>query len=374
MRKIVLFIVILLTLALLAEVKSQEERYWIALNFEVNISGDGTTIVKAKLHPFTSEGKSLYGDRRIEENLKASSRQIVEEILLMFANSPDTIKYKVLIEFSKNDNIIVLCDVGNTGKLSKMKGAYIIEVLIYLNTSEFIRKIDENLYEITIRDSYTHRDPRSWIDILSVEFSKGATLVNYTWLPVSAHGPLKETKSSLLWVNYNELQAPDYYIFYVKLPRIKFALRPELYGKIVNVSKVPAGIEVTIENNSSTSGYFYLRVFAEDLEQTVKVYIKAGEQIFVEVPLLGRKSSEVVVVELLSGNSVLDRKKVVLKELKEFRRKTSELMFLQIFRIVSIAVIIVGLIIVIYGIFYKPSKRVAYSPYYEHEAPTWTNY
>jgi len=339
----------------------------------VNIAGDGTTLIIAKLHPFSPEGVSLYGNSEIESHLKASSDRIVEEILLMFTNSPEDISYEVLTKFSKNDNQIVLCDVGNTGKLSKMKGAYIIEVLVYLNTSSFLRKISRDLYEVTIRDSYTCRDPRSWIDVLLVKFSNGATLVNYTWLPASAHGPLKKTSTSLLWVNYNELQAPDYYIFYVKLPKLKLALKPMLSGKIVNVLRTPTGIKVTVENNSSISGYFYLRVLANSMEQTVKVYTKAGGRTEIEIPLTGISEKEIT-IELLSGNTVVDKNKISIEGLKVFKKKLSKPTSLQIFKIVSIVVIIVGAIIVVYGILYKPKEKVVYTPYYEYPSSSWTEY
>ncbi|RLF00076.1 MAG: hypothetical protein DRJ63_03540 [Thermoprotei archaeon] len=361
MDKRLILLLLLLTIVVVYKVSSQEN-YWIALNFEVEIRGDGVALVRAKLHPFSPEGKSLYGNKTIEAQLKEGEEIIVEELLLMFTNDPSKLDYKVITGLSPHDEYVVYCDIENVGRMTPMQGAYIVEVMIYLNTSEFVKKIDESVYQISIRDSYTSRDPRSWIDILIVEFSKGAVLLNFSWVPASAHGPYEKKEDRLMWVNYNEIQAPDYYVFTVKIPELKMVEVPVLTGKITNVSFKAGELKVTIENNSSRSGYFYVRIFAGKVEQSVKVYVREKSTSTAAVPLKNIKAN-VVKVELWSDNVRLDSVSIKAEgatESPEVEKKAFPLF--KVLKIVALTVVVIGLAIVVYGVLLKEEKKAPYYP------------
>ena len=357
-KRSIVLILILLVLILSVRKVSSQERYWIALNFEVEIESNGLAIVKAKFHPFTSEGKSLYGDPRIGREIVAREGSTVEEILLMFTSDPTRLKYRILSHTYRADDEIILCDVGNVGKMSTMIGAYVLEVAVYLNTSEFIRVVEDNVYEVVIRDSYTHRDPRSWIDILLVKFTEDVTLMNYTWIPASAHGPLNRTPTLLLWVNYNELQAPDYYVFFVKIPHMQLFKKTEVSGRILNVTLENNVLKILVENNSTTSGYFYLRAIFGEYEQTVKVYINAGDREYISIPLPFQE--EKISIELLSDNMILDQREVMLSKLPKGTTeivRTPTSVMPEILRCLSIIICIIGIVLVLYSLTIRLRKR-----------------
>ena len=73
-----------------------------------------------------------------------------------------------------------------TGKMVRFRGAYAIEVLVYLNTSDFAEEVGDKVFRVKIRDSFTSRDPRSQIDVMEIILDPQVRLISYSWEPLVA--------------------------------------------------------------------------------------------------------------------------------------------------------------------------------------------
>lgn len=264
MKKLILLLILILLLSPV-QVRAQP-RFWTALNFELEFRGDGTVLVEVKQHPFDYAGRSLIDNTTLINMMKEDESDIIQYVLLMFSNRPDSVLYKVMMHSTLLNNETVVCDPLNTGRLSEYRGSLSMRILVYLNSTDFVRKIDDS-YEITVVDSFTERDPRSWIDYMGFNFSKGAELISYKWEPSFAKGPTNASRNYLCWYNYNERDAPDKYIFEVKMT-IKREIK-----QLLSASAVLSGdcVSVTLSNKGNSS-YFYVNI--ED--QTRKVYVKSS--------------------------------------------------------------------------------------------------
>lgn len=277
----------LLLLVLLAVVCYAQPRYWIALNFDLHFRRDGVVVVRALLHPFTLEGESLYGNLTVEKELRRGQNVTVNEIALMFTNDPSSLRYKVLELLHPEEGAVVYCDVYGYGEFEELKGAYVITVAVYLNTSEFV-SVEDGVVTVRVRDSYTSRDPRSWIDVLRASFDEGL-LLSYSWLPSGAGEP-SQKGDALIWTNLNEPEAPDFYVFKLKLPGFELAkLPPRLVARIVEAETVDSSAMVMLCAERG-GGYAFVRLVEEGGEQVRKVYLGEGESIkvsfrYVEKPL-----------------------------------------------------------------------------------------
>lgn len=369
MKKFYLIMVLILVGLLITSftiVRSQEQ-YWIALNFVIKFYDNGVVIVIAKMHPFTAEGVSLYNNPAIAQEMRSMEGQLIEEILLMFTKYPKRIKYTILSHIYKNDTMTVLCDIHNTGKMSILKGAYVFSLKIYLNTSEFVRKITDHIYEVKIRDSYTSQDPRSWIDVLEVVFEQNVKLINYTWLPSIAHGPKYKTKNSFLWINYNEIQAPDYYIFYLEIPYLEISTKPPLQGVIKAVYRTGNVVEVKVYNKSPQGGFFTLNFIQGNIQQARKIYVDSHKSSVVHFYLNNIKGH--AVVQLISGSVVLEEKRVNLETLPPPPPISNEYLSItsNYYMLASIALIIAGLFLIVVALLRRSTIRKGTSEEYSYE-------
>lgn len=293
-------------LLLLAPLAAAQEGYWIALNYRVIFYGNGTALVSAKLHPFSVEGKSLFGDVNVEREMNESIPGMLNYTLLMFTDNPRLLKLG-LLTYEKVPKETVLCDVANTGVMTEFKGAYVLSVLIYLNTSSYVRVLNGTIFEVKVRDSFTSMDVRSWIDVFEFAFH-GADLIDYRWEPPFAHGPGVKREDYLLWVNYNEQEAPDFYVFTLRAPEFTYIGEPaEVKAGISSASCGSDGLSVTISNKGLESGYAYVRVLAGGVEQARKIYLDAGSSREVLFPEVSCTSA---LVELYSGSVLLDKLEV----------------------------------------------------------------
>lgn len=306
-----LFLCLLLFLAFGEPVIAQP-RYWIALNFRLTFNADGTVRVDEKLHPFTVDGRSLLNDPEVAQDMNRSLSQMVNYALLMFSDNPRLLTYRVVKYMEKSYGETVLCDVTGTGRMERFTGAYIVSIVIWLNTSNYVRSLNDSLYEVKVRDSFTSTDPRSWIDVLEVVFN-GTRLYGYRWEPPYAHGP-ERLGGGLLWVNHNEQEAPDFYVFQLEIPGLrKVGEPPEVKAVIEDAVILADGLHVTVKNVGSTSGYVYIRVLSQP-EQARKVYLFVGEKLDVVFPSVRNAPVE---VELYSGDSMLDRARATRLEIAQ---------------------------------------------------------
>ncbi|MEM1568638.1 MAG: hypothetical protein QXI84_09170 [Thermofilaceae archaeon] len=298
-----LLLLLVLTLLPLA---AAQEGYWIALNYGVVFYGNGTALVEAKFHPFSVDGRSLFGSTDVEREMNASIPGMLNYTLLMFADNPRLLRIG-LPAYRKVLNETVLCDVANTGVMTEFKGAYVLSVLIYLNTSNYIRVLNGTLFEVKVRDSFTSMDVRSWIDVIEFSF-KGAELVDYRWEPPYARGPSVKREGYLLWINLNEREAPDFYVFTLRAPEFVYVGEPaEVRAAISSASCGLGGLSVVVSNTGVESGYAYVRVLAGGVEQARKIYISSGASREVRFPEVDCADA---VVELYSGSLLLDRREV----------------------------------------------------------------
>lgn len=265
MRKLLLFLVLILLLSSAVQVRAQP-RFWTALNFELTFRGDGTVLVEVKQHPFDYTGRSLIDNTTLIDMMKEDENDMIQYVLLMFSSRPDSVIYRVIMHSTLLRNETVVCDPLNTGKLSEYSGSLSMKILVCLNSTNFVRKVD-NAYEITVVDSFTERDPRSWIDYIGFSFSEGAELISYRWEPGSAKGPTNASKNYLSWYNYNERDAPDRYIFEVKM-----TIKKEMIQAVSASATLSGGCVTVTLNNRGNSSYFYVNVG----DQARKVYVERG--------------------------------------------------------------------------------------------------
>ncbi len=302
MKRLAVLLLVVVAAAAAAPLEAQPQ-YWIALNFDLTFYPDGTVVVEAKLHPFTVSGRSLYGDPEVEKEMRSAWKETAYEILLMFSDNPKTLKFDVLTQFAKDDEATVLCDVAGTGKVSRFQGAYVVKLRVYLNTSNYVTRFGGGVYEVKVRDSFTSLDPRSWIDVISFSIKDGVELVKYRWEPSFAKGPRVAKQGYLLWINYNEQEAPDFYVFVLKLPEFKYVGQPpEIRGSILDAKIDERGLTVTIANNSTRAGYAYVVARTPEGTQARKIWLDKGEVKIVLFPGV-RRATE---VELWSGDVKLD--------------------------------------------------------------------
>jgi hypothetical protein len=304
MRRKSAVILVFLAMCLLwqaARVHAQP-RYWIALNFRLTFNPDGTVIVDQKLHPFTIDGKSLLDDPDVARDMNQSLPRMIDYTLLMFSDNPRLLRFWVLKALEKRYGETVLCDVTGTGKMQQFPGAYIVSVRVWLNTSNYVRQINGSIFEVKVRDSFTSTDPRSWIDVLEV-FLNGTKLLNYRWEPPYSHGP-QNTLGGLTWINHNEQEAPDFYVFQLVIPGlIKVGEPPEVRAVIRTAEVLGDGLHVVVENTGATSGYVYVWVHSTP-DQARKAYLYVNERVELVFPDVRNAPVD---VELYSGDALLDR-------------------------------------------------------------------
>ena len=302
MRRIyLLFIASVLALVLIAGVV---EAQWIALNYEVRIGADGTARVRIKLHPFTEEGESLFGSANVTEWLEEAEGEFITDALLLFSERPADLKYEVVSHIHEEPEEFVLCDVYGEGRMTQLRGAYVIEVLVYLNTSSYIEKVEDSVFRVKIKDVYTSRDPRSWIDVLEIELEPGVELLEYSWDPPSAKNATEVGERYLLWLNYNEPEAPDEYALVLYVPGLELAAKPpEAEVEIESVTLVDGEVLVNLRARRG-SGYFLVRLVGEGVDETRKIYLEEGDERVVRIPLPTGSEGNLL-IEVWHGRALL---------------------------------------------------------------------
>jgi len=315
-KKYLLAMLLLLICASLIPETVTGQELWYALNFELYFNADGTVIVKQKLHPFTAEGESWFGKPEIEEELRAEEDTHIMFALLLFTSDPKKVKYEIVSHVYKDAEEYVLCDVYGTGKMVQFKGAYVVEVLIHLNTTDFIERLEDSTYRVKIRDSFTSRDPRSWIDVIEIKLDPQVRLLAYSWEPKTAKNATEVSETRILWMNYNEPEAPNVYILDLYIPGLKLPEKIAGYKvRIVNVEVKARGVEVVVRQLGKP-GYFFVRLVGEGLDVTRKIYLEEGEvkTVFIPAPLEGKRE---VRVEVWYEDHLLDSESISLVEEKD---------------------------------------------------------
>lgn len=297
MKKAVAAFIAIVAVLSLAETALAQPPIWFALNFELLFNPDGTVLIRQKLHPFTAAGESLYGESNITARLREIEQELVMDSVLLLASRPRAVKYEVVSHVHRDDKELVLCDVYGKGEMIQFRGAYVIEVLVYLNTSDFVEEVGDKVFRVRIRDSFTSRDPRSWIDVMEIIFDPQVRLISYSWEPSVAKNATEASERRLLWINYNEPEAPNAYILELYIPGLELPEKLVGYKVVIESAKLTTdGVEVTVKQEGKP-GYFFVRVTDEGLDVTRKIYLEEGERktVFIPAPIGNRTSVRVEV-------------------------------------------------------------------------------
>jgi len=308
MKKLTIFIFLLTILfIILSEVRIvSQENYWIGMNFELKFNRSGIVEVSLRMHPFDINGKSLLYDKNVTKEIIDQESTNINILLLLFTNNPRSITYNIINHTYLDNNSYVICDVNGTGRYVRLNGALVLKVEVQLNSTNVVRKVGNNTYAITIKDSLTYMDPRSWIDVINFSFLDDVKLINYSFSPRNANGPTKVGKNYLLWINPNEVSAPDYYYLTLVIPEFKERITIEkLSGKILDAKIVKESNEVVVkvQNTGNCSGFFEVEV-SDEVNQTRKVYLNPGEVTTLYFPFNGNETR--ASVKLFTGERILD--------------------------------------------------------------------
>lgn len=302
---IVLFVFVLLSASYLKVDVNGQINYWIGMNFNVNFLSSGLVNVSLRMHPFDIYGRSLLSNKNVTDEIVREEQISINEILLLFTNNPNKIKYVVINHTYLDNNTYVFCDVNNTGILEGLKGALVVNVLIQLNSTDVVKEISNGTYVVSVKDSLTYMDPRSWIDVINFTFSDGVKLINYSWMPQTALPPKSRGKDYLLWINPSEPSAPNTYTFIIEIPNFHVGVtRSKLIGKINNVEFIRdlRKLKVEISNVGNESGFFVVMINNSEI-QVRKVFLQPNETTVVLFPVSERINN--VSIMLLSETGAI---------------------------------------------------------------------
>ena len=309
-RALVSLILLLIFLSFVTKDVSAQPRYIIAINFRITFNKDGTALVSLLQHPFNISKRGfedLYGDPAVLETMMQEIEGTIADLALLFADNPEKVEYEVVGEMRMNDDEVVLCDVENMGKMKELKGAVVLDVLIHLESTNAIEQLEDNIYRVRVADCYTRQNPMSWIDVIEFRMGDEVELISYQWSPKSAKGPEIAEKDRLLWVNFNEPEAPNEYILDLKLPG--FELKGARGYEVEAFSRFSNGIMYVSIKNVGNDGFFYVRAVGDGIDQTRKIYLRKGESANLTLP-----APKPLRIEIWHGTTMLGEAKLIKEE------------------------------------------------------------
>ena len=280
-KRVLVILLVLLITPVTCTVEQPQPRYWIALNFSLRFFKNGTVVVETKQHPFDSYGRSLLDNGNVTGEIMKSEKSTLTYILLLFSKNPEKIKYKIIRHMTLDRNVTILCDPLNNGTVVRYKGAVVMDVLVYLNTTDSISRVSKGLYEVKVTDSITSMDPRGWIDVMEFIFPEGM-LVGYSWSPSYAKGATKANSTYLLWVNRNEKGAPDVYIL-----KLRMNIRSSPEKKLLREQEIEvlrSGYKISVKiKNTGPSDFLIIRFAGSESDQARKVFIDREGSVTVSI-------------------------------------------------------------------------------------------
>lgn len=285
--------------------------FWIGLNLEVDFRDRGVVTVVLKQHPFDNYGNSLISDESVVREILQEEDSIIESALLLFATTPYNVRYNMSTNARLDGQESVTCNVGTFGGMKTLRGAIVLSFDMLLNTTDAIQKLGDDVYRVVVTDFFTVSDPRSWLDVVEFRFSEGVSLLNFSWDPSWAKSPTVRSESSMRWVNENEADAPDHYIFTLKIPGVVFSSTPLVTRaeiSDVEVSAEDVALSVKVRNTGDAPGTFIVRVLEGGYDQARKLSLSPGEEVAVKFPL--HIVSGEATVQLIVGSLVLEERHV----------------------------------------------------------------
>jgi hypothetical protein len=288
-----------------------QEAYWTGLNLELRFGRAGSVLVTLNLHPFDQQGRSLISYQNVTDQIISEENSTIETALLLFSATTKGVNYTIVSHSKVDMNKSVFCNLGFSEGMKTFKGAITVTFEVMLNTTTSLTRISDDRYQVVITDFYTASDPQSWIDAINFTFTDGITLLNYSSAPPWAKPPRTADADHLGWVNENEMDAPDYYVFTLSIPDVVFSrAAAKLEGKISQAQVVSgqSALSIKVSNTGQAAGTFIVRVLEGAYDQARKVSLSSGEDGTIELPL--HTTGGTAQVSLIADGSIIDQSEV----------------------------------------------------------------
>ncbi|MBO3800374.1 MAG: hypothetical protein FGF52_04910 [Candidatus Brockarchaeota archaeon] len=291
-----------------------QRTFFIGLNMVVEFIDGGIARVTLKQHPFDINGTSLILDEDVVEEVLNEEESTINLMLLFFTSNPTKTRYSIISHTHFNPEEEVFSNIGVPGVMERFRGALILIIDIFLNsTSEFV-KLGEDTYQVSITDYFTLRSPESWIDVMEVRFTGKVELLNFSTEPVWAKPPSVIESNCLKWVNLNEAEAPDSYVLTLKIPGVVFSKHARSLKAAVSEAFFNANstLHLKIRNTGFEEGFFIVSVSEPCCEQSRKIFLKPGEECWLKFPIYASETGRVEVRIYGEGNKLFEEE-VLLK-------------------------------------------------------------
>lgn len=341
LRIIALTALVLTMVSSMIIVRSQRI-FFIGLNMAVEFTDGGIARVTLKQHPFDINGTSLILDEDVVEEIFNEEESTIDLILLFFTSNPTKTKYSVISHTYFDPEEEVLSNTGIPGVMEKFRGALVLIIDIFLNSTSGFVKLGEDTYQVSITDYFTLRSPESWIDVMEVRFTGNVELLNFSAEPVWAKPPSAIENNRLKWVNLNEAEAPDSYILTLKIPGVLFSKPARNLKASVSEAyffNANSTLCLKIRNTGFEEGFFIVSVSETCCEQSRKIFLKPSEENWLKFPICASEG-ERVVVRIFGEGDKLFEEAILLKT------ERGERVFFFILGLLSIALIILGAVCV----------------------------
>ncbi|MEM2981132.1 MAG: hypothetical protein QXW09_08065 [Thermoproteota archaeon] len=367
LRKIMMLVLLVSTLASLTLSTKPQLNYLVALNMEAEFMNNGIVRVTLKQHPFDASGRSLLSNRDVISEIMDEEDSTVSLMLLFFTSDPSKAAYHIVSHSKLDEDAHVLCNTGLPGVMDQFEGAVTLTIEIFLNTTSSFARLDNDVYQIAIVDYFTLRDPRSWIDVIDLRFKGDVKLLNFSADPSWSKPPSVANSTRLQWLNTNEADAPDNYVLTLEIPGIVFSsvarrLKAEILG--ARFSNVSSSLLVNIRNTGDERGFFIVVLSEAGYEQARKINLNPGESAWVRFPIHVEEGEEVT-VRVFGDKEQLGEDVLILKT-------EAPVEFLPINTLVLRSI---GLILVMLGVFiiilYLQDMRKEQIPISEAPPPMW---
>ncbi|MEM2247535.1 MAG: hypothetical protein QXI73_05795 [Thermoproteota archaeon] len=307
-KNIALSILILILVSSTIRIRPQQN-FLIGLNMVIEFTDGGIARTTLKQHPFDFNGVSLLSNEDVVKEIMSDEESIVELILLFFTSNPSKAKYRVVSHIFLDDNEEVFSNTGKPGIMDRFKGALVLVVDVFLNSTSGFMKIDEDTYQVFISDYFTLRSPGSWIDVMEIRFSGNVEMLNFSAEPAWAKPPLVLEGNVLKWFNLNEADAPDSYVLTLKIPGVVFSnvirnLRAEVSRSFF--SNIDSTLWLNVKNTGMEGGFFIVSLLEPCCEQARKIFLKPGEEASIGFPI-HVSEGEVIVRVFGDGNKLVEK-------------------------------------------------------------------
>ncbi|MDW8034027.1 MAG: hypothetical protein RMI79_03710 [Nitrososphaerota archaeon] len=286
-RNIMLVIFALLLFLPIIRIRPQPS-FLIGLNMVIEFTDGGIARVILKQHPFDFNGISLLSNEDVVKKIMSEEESTIESMLLFFTSDPSKSKYKVVSHIFLDVNEEVFSNTGKPGIMDRFKGALVLIVDVFLNSTSGFVKIDDDTYQVFIPDYFTLRNPSSWIDVMEIRIIGNVKMLNFSVEPAWAKHPLIFEGKVLKWFNLNEADAPDSYVLTLEIPGVVFSKAPRrLRAEVSRVlfSDMDSTLRLSIRNTGAHEGFFIVSLSEPDYEQARKVFLKPGEESSIVFPV-----------------------------------------------------------------------------------------